>query len=217
MKNLVILGSGVHAAEMAEIVERINRQRKTWNLLGFISRNPADVGRKFNGKPVLGTFDHLTRWMREKVFFTASNCNKLPQAGFIDRKYLVSLVDPGAFVSKTAVLGKGCVVYPGCFIGLQAKLGDMVFMLANCIVNHDVVLEDRVIVTSGVALAGHVHVEENCYLGQACTVREGLRIGRGSLIGMGAVVVKDVPAGSVMTGNPAKKLRNQNTSKAPPK
>jgi hypothetical protein len=39
MKDLVILGGGVHAAEMVEIVGRINRVKKTWNLLGLIGRN----------------------------------------------------------------------------------------------------------------------------------------------------------------------------------
>ena len=57
--------------------------------------------------------------------------------------------------------------------------------------------------TSGVRLAGGVHVEADCYLGQACTIRQNLRIGRRSLIGMGAVVLKDVPEESVMAGNPA--------------
>ncbi len=47
-----------------------------------------------------------------------------------------------------------------------------------------------------------------CYLGQACTVRQNLSIGRGTLVGMGSVVVGDVPAGVVVAGNPARKLRD---------
>jgi acetyltransferase-like isoleucine patch superfamily enzyme len=37
-----------------------------------------------------------------------------------------------------------------------------------------------------------------------------LRIGRDSLIGMGSVVVSNVPPNSVMVGNPAHKLRDRN-------
>lgn len=70
-------------------------------------------------------------------------------------------------------------------------------------------IEDRVEITSGVNLAGYVHVEADCYLGQGCTCRQNIRIGRGSLIGMGSVVVKDVPPNSVMVGNPARKLRER--------
>lgn len=211
MKDLVILGAGVHSAEMVEIVGRINREKKTWNLLGFIGRNPNDVGKAFNQVPVLGTFDKFPR-LKKGVLFAASNHNKLPQPLPVDLKKLVNLVDPSAFVSRTAVLGRGCVIYPGCFVGLQAKLGDLVFMLSNSVLNHDVVLGNRVIVTSGVTLAGGVKVEENCYLGQACTIREKVTVGRGALVGMGAVVVKDVPAGSVVAGNPARKLRDRKDS-----
>ncbi len=82
-------------------------------------------------------------------------------------------------------------------------------MLSGCIINHDDVLEDNVVCASGVTLAGAVHVESGVYLGQSCTVRQFLRIGRNSLVGMGAVVVKDVPPDCVMAGNPAFKLRDK--------
>lgn len=72
--------------------------------------------------------------------------------------------------------------------------------------NHDVCLEENFTVCSGVTLAGFVHVEAGCYLGQACTIKQYVRIGRGSLIGMGAVVLRDVPPNSVMVGNPARPL-----------
>jgi sugar O-acyltransferase (sialic acid O-acetyltransferase NeuD family) len=122
------------------------------------------------------------------------------------RERIVNLIDPSAFVSRTARMGAGCVIYPHCFMGLRASLGDFVFMLAGAVINHDDALADLVVVCSGVALAGGVQVEAGCYLGQGCTVRQNLRIGRGSLIGMGAVVAQDGSPGSVMAGNPARVL-----------
>ena len=44
------------------------------------------------------------------------------------------------------------------------------------------------------------------YVGTGAVVRENLRIGAGPLIGMGAVVVKDVEADSTVVGNPAHPL-----------
>ncbi len=205
MKDLIILGTGVHGAEMVEIVERVNNDKKTWNLLGFLSFDKAQKGQSFNQIPVLGSFDQILDF--PNCFFVPNN--KWNRSISLPMGQLASLIDPTTFVSRTAQIGKGVVLYPHCYVGLQAKIGDFVFSLSNSVINHDVVLETGVIITSGVMLAGSVHIEESCYLGQACTVREKLRIGKSSLIGMGAVVTKDVPPNSVMIGSPAKKLKDR--------
>lgn len=205
MKDLIILGTGVHAAEMVEIVHRVNADKKTWNLLGFLSHDKAQKGRSFNQTPVLGSYGEREAF--PGAFFIPSN--KWDRSLSLPMDRVASLVDPTTFVSRTSQIGRGVVLYPHCFVGLQAHLGDFVFSLSHSVFNHDVVLEKGVIVTSGVTLAGGVHVEEGCYLGQGSTVREKLRIGKGSLIGMGAVVTKDVPPNSVMAGSPAKKLKDR--------
>lgn len=200
MRDLLILGNGVHGAEMAEIVERINAVRPTWNLLGFVSPQTEQSGRERNGYPVLGGLDAFAKYPAACLLPD----NEWPRSLPVPSERLISLVDPSAFVSRTAKVGRGCVLYPHCFVGLNASLGENVFCLSGCILNHDCVLEDRVVLASGVTLAGSVVVESECYLGQSCTVRQRQRIGRGSLIGMGAVVVKDVPPGSVIIGNPGR-------------
>jgi hypothetical protein len=50
---------------------------------------------------------------------------------------------------------------------------------------------------------GPIVVEHDVYIGEGATVLGGTTIGEGSIIGAGAVVRKSVPAGSVVTGNPA--------------
>jgi sugar O-acyltransferase (sialic acid O-acetyltransferase NeuD family) len=190
---------------MAEIVERVNHVRPTWNLLGYISPH-ADPGvERRSGYAVLGPPDALTAYPQACLVAD----NEWPRSLRIPRERLISLIAPDAFISRTATIGRGCVIYPHCFVGLNARLGDAIFCLSGSILNHDVVIEERVVIASGVRLAGSVHVEPDCYLGQACTVRQLLRIGRGSLIGMGAVVVKDVPPNSVIVGNPGRRLRDR--------
>jgi len=204
MKELIILGTGVHAAEMAEIIERINDRQPMWDFLGYLAQDETsgDVGREINGYPVLGTTADLFRY--PDACFVPDNDLKSFDPIPIER--MTSLVDPSAFVSRTAVIGRGCVIYPNSFIGLRAKLDDYVFALSGCTINHDANIGKRVILASGVSLAGHVRVGDRSYLGQSCSIRQFVNIGAGSLIGMGSIVVKDVAAGSVIAGNPGKKL-----------
>lgn len=206
MRDLVILGTGVHGAEMAEIVERVNRVAPTWRLLGLIAPDgqAAEAGRRW-GYPVLGASEAIGRF--PDAWFVPDN--EFRSALMPPRERMATLVDPSSFVSRMARIGAGCVIYPSCFVGLNAVLGDRVFMLSGCVVNHDVRLADGVVLCSNVVLAGGVHVEADSYLGQGCSVRQFLRVGRRSLVGMGSVVVKDVPPGSVMVGNPARKLRDR--------
>jgi sugar O-acyltransferase (sialic acid O-acetyltransferase NeuD family) len=205
MRDLIILSTGVHAAEMAEIVDRVNRVEPTWNLLGYLTVSDDAPVEVVNGYPVLGTAKRVAEY--PEASFVASN--GWPVEVLPPRERLATLIDPSAFVSRTAGIGAGCVVYPHCYIGLNARIGDCVFMLSGCIVNHDDVVGNQVVMASGVTLAGNLHVEADCYLGQACTVRQFVRVGRNSLIGMGAVVVRDVPPDSVMAGNPARRLRDR--------
>ena len=202
-KELIILGAGVHASEMVEIVARVNAVVPTWNLHGLLAAPEEAAEGTVNGTPVL-----TGRWEDhpDAVFVPAFGW---PRELRPPRERLVSLVDPSAFVSRTATIGVGCVIYPQCFVGLNARLGDCVLCLSGAVINHDDVVEDGVTFASGAMLAGNVHVEADCYLGQGCMVRQFVRVGRGSMIGMGAVVVKEVAPGSVMAGNPARRLRER--------
>jgi sugar O-acyltransferase (sialic acid O-acetyltransferase NeuD family) len=204
MEDLIIIGAGVHAGEMAFMVERINRISPTWNFLGHISKGEPSAD-SFAGSPVLGGFADLEQYPDARLVCDNSVSKEIE----LPEERLVSLVDPSCFVHPTAQMGPGCVLYPNCFVGLNAVLGKRVFALSGAIINHDDHIEDNVILCSNVSLAGYVYVEQDVYLGQASTVRQSLRIGKGSLIGMGSVVVKDIPPGTVMVGNPARKLRDK--------
>ncbi len=208
MSDLLILGTGVHGGEMAHIVERINAQHPTWTLLGHVAPKATEQT-SFAGYPVVGSAESmdaiLSRYPNAKLVAD----NEFPKCIPLPAERRATLIDPGSYVHPTARIGRGCVIYPQCFVGLNATLGDGVFMLSGCTINHDNVLEENVVAASKVTLAGFVHVEAGAYLGQCCTVRQYLRIGRNAMIGMGAVVVKNVEPNAVMVGNPARKLKDR--------
>ena len=70
---------------------------------------------------------------------------------------------------------------------------------------------DYVTFAPGVQCNGNVHIGDHAYLGAGAIIRQGqpgkpLRIGAGAVIGMGAVVTRDVPDGVTVVGSPARPL-----------
>ena len=81
-------------------------------------------------------------------------------------------------------------------------------------VAHDCRLGDFVTFAPQVCCNGRVQIDDHAYIGTGAMLKQGdhrkpLKIGRGAIVGMGAVVLKDVPDGAVVAGNPASVIRMQ--------
>lgn len=119
-------------------------------------------------------------------------------------------------------LPAAATIYPPfyCDHGLGIELGERVFVNQGCwfLDLGGIAIGDRTMIGPGVTLstAGHpveladrydfithapIVIEEDVWVGAAATICPGVRVGRGSVIGAGAVVAKDVPPMSVVTSS----------------
>lgn len=85
----------------------------------------------------------------------------------------------------------------------DVKTDDQVHIAHNCRI------KSTAIITGGVVLAGGVTVGEAAWIGPQSTALNGLVIGDRALVGIGSVVIRDVPAGSTVVGNPARPLEKR--------
>ena len=118
-----------------------------------------------------------------------------------------AIIHPSANVSKTARIGYGTVIFQNVTINSNVKIGHHVVVLPNSVISHDGIIENYTCIAAGVAISGKVKIGSLCYLGANSSIRGGLSVQKNSLIGMGSVVLTDVPENSVFVGNPAKFLR----------
>ena len=83
-------------------------------------------------------------------------------------------------------------------------IGDNNIIMAHSHIGHDVKVLDNCEICTGVIIGGHTIIESNVKIKLGCTLRNRLRVGSNSLIGLGSVVVKDVEKDTVVYGVPAK-------------
>jgi acetyltransferase-like isoleucine patch superfamily enzyme len=68
-------------------------------------------------------------------------------------------------------------------------------------------VDDYVTAAAGVLVSGSVRVGSGAYLGSGCQIIQEVSIGEDALVGIGAVVLRDVPPHTTVLGNPAKPRR----------
>jgi len=216
---LVLVGSGGFGRETAEVVRAVNADHldrhgaPRWALAGFLDDDPALWGRGVDGTPVLGPVDAVADRPEARVVLCTGNPRNYTSKAAIARRLglaperYATLVHPAAVVPPSAALGPGTVVLAGVVATAAVRVGAHVGLMPQAVLTHDDDLADYVTVGSGARLAGGVAVGTGAYLGAGCLVREGLTIGPWALVGMGAAVVRDVPAAEVWAGLPARFLR----------
>lgn len=108
-------------------------------------------------------------------------------------------------------LGIGSILCNFTHLTSDIRIGKYFHCNIYSYVAHDCVIGDFVTFAPGVKCNGNVHIDDHAYIGTGAILKQGtpakpLQIGRGAIVGMGAVVTKDVEPGAVVVGNPARPL-----------
>jgi acetyltransferase-like isoleucine patch superfamily enzyme len=112
----------------------------------------------------------------------------------------------GITIGARSLVGESCILrgQGGITIGDDVYLGTLVQILA---VNHIFADTDRPISHQGITAQG-IRIGDGSWIGSGAIILDGVRIGRNVVVGAGAVVNKDIPDSCVAVGNPARVVRN---------
>jgi acetyltransferase-like isoleucine patch superfamily enzyme len=131
------------------------------------------------------------------------------------------VIGPGNFIYFPERLELGTNVYINPFCHIQAaggiKIGDGALIAHQCTLmsgDHRFDIPGKMIFECE-TLNSPITLEDDVWLGAAVRVMRGVTIGTGSIVGAGAIVTKDIPAGQIAVGMPAKVIRPRFPEESP--
>jgi len=209
--QVIVYGAGGLGREVMQIVLKTLVAGREYDALGYVDDGIAP-GTVLNGFPVLGGGDYLQNLDRDIALvlgIAAPDIKARLYHRFKDKRNISfpNVIHPETSVNEYASLGRGVVTAFGSYISLDAVLGDFVFVNNGASVGHDAKIGAFTSVMPLAAISGSVTVGERCLIGAQCSVKQGLSIGSDATIGMGSVVLSDVPKGATVAGNPARRIQ----------
>jgi len=111
----------------------------------------------------------------------------------------------GVRVGDSTSIGASCTIVRAIFghtvVGENCRLGH------NVSIGHGCRIGDRVVIAPGSVISGSCTVANDVWIGPNSSIKENIKIGCNAFIGIGSVVLQDVPDGGIVSGNPARLLK----------
>ncbi len=208
MKNLVILGSGGFAKEVAFLVKDINRHQPAYNFIGFI-----DTPNETNHHLDLAGDDEwlINQNSMLSVVIGIGNPGLVKKliAKFSSNKHLEfpNLIHPKAIGDWENIrMGKGNIVCAGNIFTTDIEIGSFNIFNLNCTLGHDARIGNYNVFNPTVNLSGGIIIGDANLIGTGAQILQYLTLDSDIIVGAGAVVNKNLLGPGTYVGIPAKKL-----------
>lgn len=206
MKKLYILGAGGFGRELLWWVKDINRQKPTFEIMGFLDDDPHALDEYECDYRVVGSIrDYQPKPDEECALALGSPALKRRIVTMLKERgaHFATVIHPTAMVSEFAHYGEGFIMFPHAKLSCNSTVGDFVTLLATPI-GHDTTVGDFSVISGGCNILRNVKIGQDVFIAAGAAIAQDIRVGDGAYVGLCSVVIKDVDAGVTVFGNPAR-------------
>lgn len=213
-RALIVVGASGHGKVVAEAATAAG-----FRVIGHLD-DVTPTGAPVGGRPRLGSCSDLPALAAANAGLAVAlgighNAGRTAVAGrlaaLLPELDFPAIVHPAATVASSARLGRGVVVLARAVINAEATLDDFTLVNTGAIVEHDCRLGRAASLAPAAAMGGGSTLGDGAALMMGALLRHRTTVGEHSIVGMGSVVVSDLPPLVVAWGNPAR-MRHARTA-----
>lgn len=215
-KKVIVLGG----IGIGLIASSIIDQYEDFELIGFLNDNePLDkeLGDFEKKVKIVGRSEDIHEFLKDEntyvfiAYIVMKNkkkvYEKIKSLGIPENRF-INLIHPTAIVPNGySKVGKGVLFSPLSQLSPDTTVSNHCILLPNSFLGHNSFMDEFSSLATNSVVGAHVHIGKGVHVGSNATIRETVKIGDYSFVGMGAVVLEDVPDYAVVVGNPAKILK----------
>jgi sugar O-acyltransferase (sialic acid O-acetyltransferase NeuD family) len=211
MRDIAIYGAGGFGKEVACILNKINEQMPTWNLIGFFDDGIEKGKAVSRYGSILGGLCELNVWEEKISIVFAIGVPRI-------LSYLVSkitnlnvnfpnIIHPEVFFAdkKTLTMGKGNVIVRACSFSCDVTIGDFNQMNSISSLAHDVKVGSFNVFMPLSRISGGAIIGDLNLFGIGSVILQNVKVGNNTRFSAGCYVIRNTTNGMLYSGNPAKK------------
>jgi sugar O-acyltransferase (sialic acid O-acetyltransferase NeuD family) len=206
---LLLVGAGGLAREVITSVTATGEHQ----VVGILDDDEALHGTAIDGVPVIGNTACGADRDEQLLVCIGSGAarervvHQLITSGISSDRFATH-VDKDVRIPDGCSVGCGSILLPGVVLTAAVSISSHVVAMPAVVFTHDDRVASFATFAAGVLLGGGVQVGRGAYLGMGSAVRQRLTVGDYSTLGMGAVLVQDLPACETWAGVPARPLHD---------
>ena len=222
LKTIAVFGAKGGGYHAAQAIINLGRSGAPYAFAGYLN-DRLPMGTELYKGNVLCGFDAWSS-LDESLLFLAplhqagrvqQNCARILGLGIPNSRW-ATIVDPRASVADDCRIGPGSYLTTFASIAMDSTVGAHCTLRTGARVGNDITISDFVFLGMNSVLCSGCRIEAGAHIAPGAVVGNNLRVGRFAVVGLGAVVTRDVPDYTIVVGNPARVLREIEPIPLPP-